>query len=110
MRLNRLYVVTYPTSKSEICDILFETDMIDLELQFKGGLSAKNIAAVFSEHEEAYAFALNLLNVTSRIMNSDVIRQLKSTAKSLKEIVDKYGVARDQLDQVNAAIRSWEGS
>lgn len=57
MRLDRIWIVTKPTPESEIVDILFSSTMDELELQFRGGLEAKNIVAIYTEEPEARRIA-----------------------------------------------------
>jgi len=49
----KFWVVTDPTPHSELIDILFEASLRDLELQFKGGLSADHNPTLFTEKSEA---------------------------------------------------------
>jgi hypothetical protein len=50
---DKFWVVTDPTPKSEIQDILFETCLRELELQFKGGLTAEENPTIFTDKAEA---------------------------------------------------------
>jgi len=53
MRLDKFWVVTDPSPESTMGDICFETSVGQLELQFKGGLSADRHPTVFTEKAEA---------------------------------------------------------
>lgn len=66
MRLDKIWIVTNPTPKSEIADILFSATMAELELQFRGGLGAKDIVAVFTDECSARALADCLMSEATR--------------------------------------------
>lgn len=53
MRIEKFWVVTLPKPESVLEDILFETDIKGLALQFRGGLREDEIHAVFTEKEPA---------------------------------------------------------
>ena len=56
MRLNTddtFWLVTDPTSLSELIDICFATTLRGLELQFRGGLTAAQNLTLFTERAEA---------------------------------------------------------
>ena len=46
---DRFWVVTDPTPESEEADIVFETDLVGLERQFRGGLTAAHHPALFTD-------------------------------------------------------------
>ncbi len=50
---NKFWVVTKPNKNSQLIDILFNVDMKRMELQFKGGLSDKEIIGIFTTKNEA---------------------------------------------------------
>lgn len=52
-KVNKFWVVTKPSKKSELIDILLHADMKKMELQFKGGLSGKEIIGIFTTKNEA---------------------------------------------------------
>lgn len=52
-KVNKFWVVTKPNKKSELIDILFNADMKRMGLQFKGGLSGKEIISIFTTKNEA---------------------------------------------------------
>ena len=60
-KIEKIWVVTKPTSKSGLIDILFETTIGGLENQFKGGLSENDIVATFTTEVEAKDLAKKLL-------------------------------------------------
>ena len=58
---DRFWVVTDATPESELGDVLFESTLRGLELQFKGGLSMDRNPTIFGRREEAKAEARNRL-------------------------------------------------
>lgn len=64
MKITHFWIVTKPNSLSTIDDICFETDMIGLEKQFKGGLKAEDIAGTYIEETEAREKAVFLISHT----------------------------------------------
>jgi hypothetical protein len=50
---DKFWVVTDPTAKSEIQDILFQASLRELELQFKGGLTTDENPTLFTDKAEA---------------------------------------------------------
>ena len=46
-------LVTKPSKNSVLIDILFNADIKRMELQFKGGLSGKEIIGIFTTKNEA---------------------------------------------------------
>lgn len=52
-KVNKFWVVTKPSKNSELIDILFHADIKRMELQFKGGLSSKEIIGIFTTKNEA---------------------------------------------------------
>jgi len=53
MKIEKFWIVTLPKAESVLEDILFETDIKGLALQFRGGLREEDIHAVFTEKEAA---------------------------------------------------------
>ena len=53
MKIGKFWIVTSPRPESVLDDILFETDIKGLALQFRGGLREEDIHAVFTEKPEA---------------------------------------------------------
>ena len=63
-KVSKFWVVTKPTKQSVLIDILFNADMKRMELQFKGGLSNKEIIGIFTTQNEAGKVAkMTLLKV-----------------------------------------------
>jgi len=58
------WVVTDPTPESALEDILFETSLRGLELQFKGGLTAGDNPTIFTDWFEAQVEAEGRLVAT----------------------------------------------
>ena len=56
-----LWVVTDPTSESEVGDILFEASLRKLDLQFKGGLTMDRNPTIFTDENEARVEAFGRL-------------------------------------------------
>lgn len=61
MKIQTLWIVTQPTTVSELGDICFEADMNCLQLQFAGGLVAREIVGTFTTEKEAIKLAKSLL-------------------------------------------------
>lgn len=61
MRIEKFWVVTKPGLVSEIGDICFETDAKGLALQFRGGLEAEDIHAIYTGQDEAEKEAKRIL-------------------------------------------------
>lgn len=62
MKITHFWIVTKPNSLSTIDDICFETDMIGLEKQFKGGLKSEDIVGMYTKEKEAKENAVFLLS------------------------------------------------
>ena len=50
---DKFWVVVDATPESEMGDILFETTLRGLDLQFKGGLSMEQNPTIFTDHQVA---------------------------------------------------------
>lgn len=61
MRIEKFWVITLPKPESVMEDILFETDIKGLALQFRGGLREEEIHAVFTDNEPAAKEATKVL-------------------------------------------------
>lgn len=72
MKIEKLWIVTYPTPISELADIMFETDLDGLSLQFLGGLRAQDIAGMFTTQGEAEKEAKALLGLRHQEITSAV--------------------------------------
>lgn len=56
-KVQNFWVVTKPTKRSTLVDILLSADMKRMELQFKGGLSGSEIIGTFTTKSEAEKIA-----------------------------------------------------
>ena len=61
MKIKTMWIVTKPKDTGEIIDILFECDIHRLQLQFKGGLEAKEIDSMYTDYKLAAARAIKLM-------------------------------------------------
>jgi hypothetical protein len=59
--IESFWIVTMPAARSAVGDICFETDWVGLENQFRGGLKAEEIRAVYDNEEEAKQHAAKLI-------------------------------------------------
>ena len=59
--INKFWVVTKPTRKSELVDILFNSDIKGMQNQFLGGLTESEIVGMYSTKSEAEKIARKLL-------------------------------------------------
>jgi hypothetical protein len=64
--MNRIWIVTTPRKSSVLEDICFETTAEGLELQFKGGLTAREIVGFFSIEKDAREVAADLIRSRDR--------------------------------------------
>ena len=60
-QIERFWILTMPTARSAVGDICFETDWLGLENQFRGGLKAEEIRAVYDNEDEAKEHAEKLI-------------------------------------------------
>ena len=60
-QIEKFWVVTMPARRSTIGDICFEIDWLGLENQFRGGLKAEDIRAVYDNEDEAKEHAEKLI-------------------------------------------------
>ena len=68
-KVQNFWVVTKPTKRSTLVDILFRADMKRMELQFKGGLSGSEIIGTFTTKNEAEKVAKMALLKVGAITN-----------------------------------------
>lgn len=52
-KIGKFWVVTKPSKKSTLVDILFDTDIKGMELYFRGGLKGNEIIGMFRGKNEA---------------------------------------------------------
>jgi len=60
-QIEKFWIVTMPARRLTIGDICFETEWQGLENQFRGGLKASEIRAVYDNEEEAKEHAGKLI-------------------------------------------------
>jgi hypothetical protein len=60
-KITHIWVVTYPSPKSELQDICFEVNLEGLYRQFKGGLKPEDVAGLYTDVDSAQARAIHLL-------------------------------------------------
>jgi len=60
---SRFWVVTYPSPRSTIEDVCFETDLEGLRNQFLGGLKADDICVIERDGAQARQTACSLLGI-----------------------------------------------
>ncbi len=60
-KINKFWIVLKPTKQSELVDILWQTDIQGMGLQFKGGLKPKEIKGIYTTKKEAEPIAKALL-------------------------------------------------
>jgi hypothetical protein len=63
MRLDTLWIVTIPTSRSILVDICFGVSYLGLYRQFKGGLEPEQIFGMYTDRKEAEDTAKDLLRL-----------------------------------------------
>ena len=61
MKIDKFWVVTRPGPKSLLVDIVFETDVLGLSRQFRGGLDPADIVALYTSEMEALNAGHDLL-------------------------------------------------
>ena len=59
--IGNFWIVTKPSKLSELEDIFFEADILDIALQVKGGLKGEEIVGFFKNKNKAKEIAENLL-------------------------------------------------
>jgi hypothetical protein len=64
------WFVTYPTDVSELADILGETSVLKLMLQFKGGLKEEHVAGLYKSKDRAESVATYLLGIRDRVLKN----------------------------------------
>lgn len=78
--IGKFWVVTAPTDNSTLKDILFESDVLAMANQFKGGLKEDEVLGLFKDEKRAKEFATRLLSKkTAAILDmGGVVVTLKS--------------------------------
>ena len=96
---HKFWVVVDPKSSSSLDDILFLASLKDLELQFKGGLTADESPTLFTERDEAEAEAhgrLVALWATQAIAQSGTGAKLQNATRI--ELPDDDGAVVFETD------------
>lgn len=86
---DRFWIVTNPSSVSEMGDILFECSLRELDLQFKGGLTMDDNPTLFTDRKEAEAEARRRMIVRQA---ADAIGESVRTGTDKIEVLDREGI------------------
>ena len=86
---DKFWVVVDPTPESEIADILFETALRGLELQFKGGLTMAQNPTIFTDQQEAKYEAFGRL--TAMRAAQAVLRAGRENPEARIDRIEIYG-------------------
>jgi hypothetical protein len=86
---DKFWVVVDPTPVSELGDILFETTLHGLELQFKGGLTMAQNPTIFTDHQEAKYEAFGRL--TAMRAAQAVLRAGRENPETRVDRIEIYG-------------------
>ncbi|MBI2192050.1 MAG: hypothetical protein HYU36_08705 [Planctomycetes bacterium] len=86
---DKFWVVVDPTPVSELGDILFETTLHGLELQFKGGLTMAQNPTIFTDQQEAKYEAFGRL--TAMRAAQAVLRAGRENPEARVDRIEIYG-------------------
>jgi hypothetical protein len=86
---DKFWVVVDPTPVSELGDVLFETTLHGLELQFKGGLTMAQNPTIFTDHQEARYEAFGRL--TAMRAAQAVLRAGRENPEARIDRIEIYG-------------------
>ncbi|RJP21198.1 MAG: hypothetical protein C4529_08015 [Deltaproteobacteria bacterium] len=86
---DKFWVVVDPTPESEMGDILFETTLRGLELQFKGGLTMAQNPTIFSDQQAAKYEAYGRL--TAMRAAQAVLRAGRENPEARIDRIEIYG-------------------
>jgi hypothetical protein len=86
---DKFWVVVDPTPVSELGDVLFETTLHGLELQFKGGLTMAQNPTIFTDHQEAKYEAFGRL--TAMRAAQAVLRAGRENPETRVDRIEIYG-------------------
>lgn len=86
---NKFWVVVDPTPGSEMGDVLFETTLRGLELQFKGGLTMAQNPTLFTEEQDAKYEAFGRL--TAMRAAQAVLRAGRENPQARIDRIEIYG-------------------
>jgi hypothetical protein len=65
MKFERFWIVTRPTDKSGLSDICFESNIGQMENQFRGGLESNDILGMYNSKLEAEWIAKKLIKAVA---------------------------------------------
>lgn len=86
---DKFWVVVDPSPVSELDDILFETTLRGLGLQFKGGLTMDQNPTIFTDHQEAKYEAFGRLTATRAAQA--VLRAGRENPEARIDRIEIYG-------------------
>jgi len=86
---DKFWVVVDPTPESEMGDVLFETTLRGLELQFKGGLTMAQNPTIFTDQQEAKYEAYGRL--TAMRAAQAVLRAGRENPEARIDRIEIYG-------------------
>jgi hypothetical protein len=96
---DKFWVVVDPTPESEMGDILFETSLRGLELQFKGGLTMERNPTIFTDHQEAKYEAYGRL--TAMRAAQAVLRASREHPEARIDRIEIYGADGQLVFEAN---------
>ena len=79
----KFWVVADPIGGGTVDDILFETDLRELERQFRGGLTCDTQPVIFTDEKEARAYAEKRLEAWRR--HREVAREIETRLTEERE-------------------------
>lgn len=91
--LGKFFIVTKPSKKSKLEDILIELDLPGFMKQLKGGLTEEEIIGVFSLRGSAATFA------------RDAIKDTESQLKEIENEMEEYRKGKLELDNKKAKAK-----
>lgn len=99
--LDRFWVVVDPKPESTPGDILFETSLKGLLLQFKGGLAMEENPTLFTDHEEARYEAFGRL--TAMRASQAILRAGRENPEAQIDRIEIYGTDGRLVFETNLA-------
>ena len=101
MRLDKFWVTTDPRPQSELADICFETTVVGIERQFRGGLSIADNPTIFTDRAEAEAEAhlrLVAMRAAAAIADAAPAEPMRDAARVV--ILDRDGYVELHITRV----------
>jgi hypothetical protein len=71
----RMWLVTWPTAVSEMADVCWECDWIELGHAFKGGLEGAEVCDLYHSEQQARNVAQSLLDVRDGKLDPGMVRE-----------------------------------